>query len=95
MGGRRLALTFAVLYPQYVQTLILESSSPGLKTEEERMKRREEDERLAQFIEQHGVASFVDRWENIPLFSSLQRLPEECATTAPRRTVTAYSDWTS
>ncbi|EMI10828.1 alpha/beta superfamily hydrolase [Anoxybacillus gonensis] len=76
MGGR-LALTFAVLYPQYVQTLILESSSPGLKTEEERMKRREEDERLAQFIEQHGVASFVDRWENIPLFSSLKRLPED------------------
>jgi len=75
MGGR-LALTFAVLYPQYVQTLILESSSPGLKTEKERMKRREEDERLAQFIEKHGVASFVDRWENIPLFSSLQRLPK-------------------
>lgn len=75
MGGR-LALTFAVLYPQYVQTLILESSSPGLKTEKERMKRREEDERLAQFIEKHGVASFVDRWENIPLLSSLQRLPK-------------------
>ncbi|MGJ7036426.1 2-succinyl-6-hydroxy-2,4-cyclohexadiene-1-carboxylate synthase [Anoxybacillus eryuanensis] len=76
MGGR-LALTFAVLYPQYVQTLILESSSPGLKTEKERMKRREEDERLAQFIEQHGVASFVDKWEKIPLFSSLQRLPKD------------------
>jgi len=74
MGGR-LALTFAVRYPHLVQTLILESSSPGLKTEKERIKRREEDERLAQFIEQHGVASFVERWENIPLFSSLQRLP--------------------
>ncbi|WP_461201913.1 2-succinyl-6-hydroxy-2,4-cyclohexadiene-1-carboxylate synthase [Anoxybacillus sp. TBDG-1] len=76
MGGR-LALTFAIRYPQYVQTLILESSSPGLKTEEERVKRREEDERLAQFIEQHGVASFVDQWEKIPLFSSLQRLPKD------------------
>ncbi|MCX8001742.1 MAG: 2-succinyl-6-hydroxy-2,4-cyclohexadiene-1-carboxylate synthase [Anoxybacillus mongoliensis] len=75
MGGR-LALTFAIRYPQYVRTLILESSSPGLKTEKERMKRREEDERLAQFIEKHGVASFVDHWENIPLFSSLQRLPK-------------------
>ncbi|KFZ42729.1 2-succinyl-6-hydroxy-2,4-cyclohexadiene-1-carboxylate synthase [Anoxybacillus flavithermus] len=75
MGGR-LALTFAIRYPQYVQTLILESSSPGLKTEEERVKRREEDERLAQFIEKHGVVSFVDRWESIPLFSSLQRLPK-------------------
>lgn len=76
MGGR-LALTFAIRYPQYVQTLILESSSPGLKTEEERIKRCEEDERLAQFIEQHGVASFVDQWEKIPLFSSLQRLPKD------------------
>ena len=35
MGGR-LALTFAVLYPDIIRKLILESSSPGLITEEER-----------------------------------------------------------
>ena len=49
MGGR-LALTFANLYPQYVCTLILESASPGLITEEERANRREQDQKFAERI---------------------------------------------
>ncbi|GMB09902.1 2-succinyl-6-hydroxy-2,4-cyclohexadiene-1-carboxylate synthase [Thermolongibacillus altinsuensis] len=75
MGGR-LALTLAVKHPTYVQTLILESSSPGLKTEEERAMRRMQDEQLASFIEQHGIEAFVERWENIPLFASHKKLPK-------------------
>ena len=76
MGGR-LALTFAVLYPHRVRKLILESSSPGLKTEEERLARMESDEALATEIEKHGVEWFVEKWENIPLFASQKRLSKE------------------
>jgi 2-succinyl-6-hydroxy-2,4-cyclohexadiene-1-carboxylate synthase len=76
MGGR-LALTFAILYPHRVKKLILESSSPGLKTEKERMARQESDEALALEIEKYGVKQFVEKWENISLFASQKRLPEK------------------
>src|SRR5699024_8653544 len=46
MGGR-IALSYANVYPEQIQSLILESASPGLKDEEERKERRESDERLA------------------------------------------------
>jgi 2-succinyl-6-hydroxy-2,4-cyclohexadiene-1-carboxylate synthase len=76
MGGR-LALSFAVQYPQFLRKLVLESSSPGLKTEEERQKRQIQDEKLADFIREKGIESFVQYWENIPLFASQKRLPQE------------------
>ena len=76
MGGR-LALTFAILYPHRVGKLILESSSPGLKTEEERLARIKDDETLAARIEENGVEWFVREWENIPLFATQRRLPTE------------------
>ncbi len=75
MGGR-LALHFSFLHPQFVEALVLESSSPGLKTEEERLKRRETDLALADRIMKNGIESFVDYWEEIPLFSSQKKLPE-------------------
>jgi 2-succinyl-6-hydroxy-2,4-cyclohexadiene-1-carboxylate synthase len=75
MGGR-LALTFAVRYPHRVRKLILESSSPGLALEEERQERRIQDEKLAAFILEKGVESFISYWENIPLFQSQQTLPK-------------------
>jgi 2-succinyl-6-hydroxy-2,4-cyclohexadiene-1-carboxylate synthase len=74
MGGR-LALTISILYPQRVRKLILESASPGLETEEERTRRRMKDTELANFIKEHGIESFVDYWEGIPLFSSMNSLP--------------------
>jgi len=75
MGGR-LALSFAITYPQCVRRLVLESSSPGLKKELERKERQSSDEALAEFILQNGIESFVDYWENIPLFKSQNNLPE-------------------
>ncbi|WP_369802244.1 2-succinyl-6-hydroxy-2,4-cyclohexadiene-1-carboxylate synthase [Geobacillus icigianus] len=74
MGGR-LALAFTIFYPHRVRRLILESSSPGLKTEAERRARREADEALARRIEQEGVRAFVDYWEQLPLFATQRRLP--------------------
>ncbi|MEI3605451.1 2-succinyl-6-hydroxy-2,4-cyclohexadiene-1-carboxylate synthase [Pseudogracilibacillus sp. SE30717A] len=74
MGGRT-ALTFALLYPEMVRSLILESASPGLKTKEEQEKRMETDALLAEQIMVNGVLDFVYYWENIPLFKSQKQLP--------------------
>ncbi len=76
MGGR-LALTFAVKYPEKVRTLILESASPGLRTEKERHERRIQDKKLSKRIRQEGIKNFIDYWENIPLFQSQKSLPEK------------------
>lgn len=75
MGGR-LALTFAVKYPEKVRKLILESSSPGLETKTERKARQIQDEKLAHKINELGIQKFVEYWENIPLFQSQKKLPE-------------------
>lgn len=76
MGGR-LALGLACTYPHLVNRLILESASPGLQTEAERAERKRRDDALADWIEQHGIHAFVDRWEAVPLFDSQQALPED------------------
>ncbi|HEU5139274.1 MAG TPA: 2-succinyl-6-hydroxy-2,4-cyclohexadiene-1-carboxylate synthase [Bacillales bacterium] len=69
MGGR-LALTFAIRHPDRVLSLLLESSSPGLESEQKRKERMERDEALADRIEQIGVEAFVNEWEKVPLFAT-------------------------
>ncbi len=69
MGGR-LALYTALTYPQRIKRLVLESASPGLKTEAERQARIASDQALAARIEQGGIAAFADFWSNLPLFAS-------------------------
>lgn len=73
MGGR-LALYTAVHHQDRFDALILESSSPGLRTQPERMQRVLSDKALADRIERDGIEAFVDYWEQIPLFSSQNRL---------------------
>ncbi|MEQ8674238.1 MAG: 2-succinyl-6-hydroxy-2,4-cyclohexadiene-1-carboxylate synthase [Aggregatilineales bacterium] len=75
MGGR-LAIYIAAHYPHEINRLILESASPGLLTEEQRLQRQQSDEQLAERIERDGITSFVDYWENIALFASQKSLPE-------------------
>ena len=75
MGGR-LALGFAVHYPEFVQTLTLESSSPGLDDEKERKDRIVRDAQLAERIRDFGIERFVDEWGKIPLFASQERLSD-------------------
>lgn len=74
MGGR-LALAYADKYG--VDKLILESSSPGLANEVDRVKRKYADELLAERILNEGISAFVDFWENIPLFHSQKSLSLE------------------
>ncbi len=76
MGGR-VAAGYANAYPEEIAGLILESSSPGLRTEEERAARRESDAKLANRIENEGIEKFVEFWEAIPLFDSQKKLSEE------------------
>lgn len=74
MGGR-LALYFAVHYPYLIQSLLLESASPGLADDEAQQERRRGDEQLADAIEAQGMAAFVEQWEKLPLFATQQTLP--------------------
>ncbi|WP_424624263.1 2-succinyl-6-hydroxy-2,4-cyclohexadiene-1-carboxylate synthase [Bacillus safensis] len=76
MGGR-IALSFAARYPDRVNKLILESTSPGLRTFKERMARLKNDHQLAQKIRHEGLVKFVDFWESIPLFASQKTLSAE------------------
>jgi 2-succinyl-6-hydroxy-2,4-cyclohexadiene-1-carboxylate synthase len=76
MGGR-LAIAFAATYPDRVRKLVLESTTPGLKTEMERKARRKQDESLAAKIITEGLIPFVDYWEKIPLFQTQVRLSTE------------------
>ncbi len=76
MGGR-VALSYTVNYPDRVLSLILESASPGLKTEAERAERKAADSQLADRILTDGLPAFIDFWESIPLFSSQKLLLEE------------------
>jgi 2-succinyl-6-hydroxy-2,4-cyclohexadiene-1-carboxylate synthase len=74
MGGR-LALALALRYPRLVASLILESTSPGIASTTDRRRRRAADEALAERIEQHGIAQFVDEWERLPLWQRQSALP--------------------
>ena len=69
MGGR-LALFTALTYPDRINHLILESASPGLRTDAERQARIASDRALADRIERDGIAAFADFWSNLPLFAT-------------------------
>jgi 2-succinyl-6-hydroxy-2,4-cyclohexadiene-1-carboxylate synthase len=75
MGGR-LALAYAVRYPERVSHLIVESASPGLETESSRADRRASDETLAVRLETDGIGPFVELWEDLPVFASQRLLPQ-------------------
>lgn len=75
--GARLALYFSTAYPKKVLGLLLESGSPGLMTEGERVNRSKQDEEWANQIVSKGLPSFVNAWAQIPLFSTQKRLPKD------------------
>lgn len=75
--GARLALGFAVQFPNRVRRLILESGTPGLHRRRDRAVRRAQDERLAQRIIALGTERFVEEWEALPMFAGVRRLPDQ------------------
>jgi 2-succinyl-6-hydroxy-2,4-cyclohexadiene-1-carboxylate synthase len=76
MGGR-LALFIALKYGAHIGRLVLESASPGIADSAERAARIRADAELAAFAESAGIEAFVKRWESIPLFESMARMPAE------------------
>ena len=73
MGGR-LALYLALQFPDRFPKVVLESASPGLKTEAERLARKRHDAKLADRLESDFPAFLAD-WYEQPLFRSLKQYP--------------------
>lgn len=78
MGGR-MALYCACLWPERFSCVVIESASPGLKSEEERQARREQDEALALRLDMARdpalLRAFLQDWYTQPLFASLAEKP--------------------
>jgi 2-succinyl-6-hydroxy-2,4-cyclohexadiene-1-carboxylate synthase len=75
--GGRLALGMAVDHPESVSSLILESATAGIQHERERVQRAEADQELARRIEAVGIETFVQEWEQLPIWESQRGLPVE------------------
>lgn len=75
--GARIALHFADAHALRVRRLVLESGSPGLATEGERAARRAEDARLAASIMERGIETFVESWEERPIFETRRAVDAE------------------
>ena len=75
MGGR-IALYLTVYFPQYFQFVILESASPGLKTQSERDRRIAQDWQLAVQLESDNLYQFIHQWYSNPLFKSFVQHPD-------------------
>jgi 2-succinyl-6-hydroxy-2,4-cyclohexadiene-1-carboxylate synthase len=76
MGGR-IALHFALTYPDLIHSLILEGASPGIADAEERCQRLRSDEQLAARLLADGLEQFVREWMKQALFASQKSLPLE------------------
>lgn len=88
--GARVALHIAVMYPQFVERLVLISGTPGIEDETERAERRRDDEMLGEYIHESGMNKFINEWLKQPMFAGLpteyarvderkQNLPEDMA----------------
>ncbi len=84
MGGR-LGLYLAVMYPGRFERMVMESSSPGLKGNDERAERRRRDSQLADSLELQSFELFLTMWYGQQLFSSMNRSTERFAALIERR----------
>jgi len=60
--GARLALLAAVEDPSEISVLVLISGTAGIRNQDERQSRREQDHILAERIEAIGLDAFIDSW---------------------------------
>jgi len=75
MGGR-LALAYALAYPQEVSQLVLESASYGVCDPLDRVNRRANDVWLAKVIKEKGIEWFNSYWSGLEMFASQSQLPQ-------------------
>jgi 2-succinyl-6-hydroxy-2,4-cyclohexadiene-1-carboxylate synthase len=90
--GARLALSLAGGLPKRIHALFLESAHPGLADPQLVAARRLQDEEDARILEMEGLAAFLERWHQRPVFATRRGGPgwnEEVArkhgTNHPRR----------
>lgn len=79
LGGRvaeQLLAAHASLDP-YIQIVVIESSALGPDSEEQRQSFRRSNEETIKRLQTMPFEEFVTFWENLPLFESQKRLPEE------------------
>lgn len=74
--GARVALYYACWYPETLDGLILESGSPGIQTEAQRIERQQVDEARARVLDIAPLETFVNDWEQLPLFQSQRFLSD-------------------
>lgn len=78
MGGR-LALYLSLYFPKLFSKIILESASPGLVTEAERVERMRRDEQIARKLERstsrNDFTVFLSKWYEQPIFGSIKNHP--------------------
>ncbi|HEY9700921.1 MAG TPA: 2-succinyl-6-hydroxy-2,4-cyclohexadiene-1-carboxylate synthase [Allocoleopsis sp.] len=72
MGGR-LGLYLTLYFPERFNKVMLESASPGLKNEAEKLTRMTNDLKIAQQLETTDFTEFLNNWYNQPLFTSLKQ----------------------
>ena len=71
MGGR-VALALASAHPEICRSLTLISATAGIEDAAERAQRRKADQALADRIDHHGLARFIDEWLDQPMWDSLR-----------------------
>jgi len=73
--GGRLALYLTLYFPHRFSKVVLESASPGLKSQGDRLERTKRDFELAKKLEESDITAFLENWYNQPLFASIKNYP--------------------
>jgi 2-succinyl-6-hydroxy-2,4-cyclohexadiene-1-carboxylate synthase len=74
--GGRLALGLLARYPERFERAVVVSAHPGLHTDAQRTRRREQDGRFVRLLRDRGLLEFVSAWEDQPLWHTQGALPE-------------------
>jgi 2-succinyl-6-hydroxy-2,4-cyclohexadiene-1-carboxylate synthase len=84
MGGR-LGIFLLTEFPDRFLRAVLESTSAGLESEEDRAARRRRDETLAASLTDGSLRLFLDEWYRQPLFATMHRWRDRMAELTERR----------
>lgn len=78
--GGRVALHVAARHPSRLRRLVVVSATAGIVNADDRQRRRDDDERIAQRCESEPIEAFLRDWLAQPLFRSLPHDEAEIAT---------------
>ncbi len=75
--GGRIAFHSLLADPNLYTTAIVVGASPGIESVKGRQERLDQDRILAGRLESEGLDAFLSRWEAMPMFRNLSKLPSE------------------